>query len=56
MEDPNLGVHVPVLDISLTDDEMSQLIETINPMQHSESYGVDLYLSTVQYVERLTES
>uniref|UniRef100_A0A8C1YAE3 Integrase core domain-containing protein n=1 Tax=Cyprinus carpio TaxID=7962 RepID=A0A8C1YAE3_CYPCA len=56
LEDPNLGVHVPVLDISLTDDEMSQLIETINPMQHSESYGVDLYLSTVQYVERLTES
>ncbi|KAK7128360.1 hypothetical protein R3I94_016815 [Phoxinus phoxinus] len=55
-EDPNLGVHVPVLDISLTDDEIAQLKETINPMQHSESYGVDLYLSTVQYVERLTES
>ncbi|CAM4683970.1 unnamed protein product [Leuciscus chuanchicus] len=56
LEDPNLGVHVPVLDISLTDDEMAQLKETINPMQHSESYGVDLYLSTVQYVEGLIES
>jgi len=55
LEDPNLGVHVPVLDISLTDDGMAQLRETINPMQHSESFGVDLYLSTVQYVVSLTE-
>ncbi|XP_039524935.1 uncharacterized protein LOC120477412 [Pimephales promelas] len=56
LEGPNLGVHVPVLDISLTDDGMAQLRETINPMQHSESFGVDLYLSTVQYVESITES
>ncbi|KAL0961755.1 hypothetical protein UPYG_G00331290 [Umbra pygmaea] len=55
LEDPTPGVHVPGLDISLTDDEMAQLKETINPMQYSESYGVDLYLSTVQYVKRLTE-
>ncbi|XP_067282440.1 uncharacterized protein [Pseudorasbora parva] len=53
-DDPHLGVHVPLLDISLTDEEMTQLKENINPLQHSESFGVDLYLSTVQYVERLS--
>ncbi|KAI7801282.1 hypothetical protein IRJ41_003217 [Triplophysa rosa] len=47
-EDPNLGVHVPVLDIALTDDEIADLQETIDPMEHSDSFGVDVYFRTIQ--------
>ncbi|KAA0705173.1 hypothetical protein E1301_Tti020691 [Triplophysa tibetana] len=42
-EDPNLGVHVPVLDIALTDEEIAELQETVDPMVHSDSFGVDIF-------------
>lgn len=51
--DPHAEVRVPELDSPLTDDQMELLREHIDPLQSSESCGMDIYLHTVQYVEAL---
>uniref|UniRef100_A0A673FYF8 Integrase core domain-containing protein n=1 Tax=Sinocyclocheilus rhinocerous TaxID=307959 RepID=A0A673FYF8_9TELE len=55
IEEPNQGVNVPELDIPLTDRDIEELKQMIDPLQHSDCFGVDVYLATVQYVESLTE-
>nr|XP_055036324.1 uncharacterized protein LOC129423853 [Misgurnus anguillicaudatus] len=54
-EEPNQGVNVPELHIPLTDHDISELKQMIDPLQHSDCFGIDIYLTTVQYVESLTE-
>lgn len=51
VDDPHTGVNVPLLDSPLTAEQMEQLMEHINPLQPSESFGIDLFLDTVQYVQ-----
>ncbi|XP_030250448.1 uncharacterized protein LOC115567738 [Sparus aurata] len=55
-DEPHPGVNVPILDNPLLDPEMIQLEDNIDPLQESESFGVDIYLHTVQYVENLLEA
>ncbi|KAJ4918760.1 hypothetical protein JOQ06_002042, partial [Pogonophryne albipinna] len=40
----------------LSDPEMMLLQDTIDPLQESDCFGVDIYLETVQYVENLIEA
>ncbi|XP_024149047.1 uncharacterized protein LOC112159285 [Oryzias melastigma] len=49
--DPHAEVQVPEFDNPLTDDQMYLLREHIDPLQSSESSGMDIYLQTLQYVE-----
>ncbi|KAJ4942413.1 hypothetical protein JOQ06_012279 [Pogonophryne albipinna] len=50
------GVNVPTLESPLSDPEMMLLQDTIDPLQESDCFGVDIYLETVQYVENLIEA
>lgn len=52
---PDLGVNVPQLESPLTPDQLETLKHLIDPMQPSESSGVDIYLTALQYVESLLE-
>ncbi|KAG9277697.1 hypothetical protein AMEX_G7728, partial [Astyanax mexicanus] len=47
----DFGVNLPQLDCPLTLQQPEQLREYIDPLQPSESNGMDLFLNTVQYVE-----
>ncbi|XP_077065660.1 uncharacterized protein LOC143718491 [Siphateles boraxobius] len=51
--DPHTVVNVPRFDSPLTPEQVEMLREHINPLQPSESNGMDIFLSTVQYVENL---
>ncbi|KAK0136707.1 hypothetical protein N1851_027114 [Merluccius polli] len=51
----DLGVNVPQLESPLTPEQLETLKRLIDPLQPSESNGVDIYLTTVQYIESLLE-
>jgi len=51
--DPHTVVNVPRFDSPLTPEQVERLREHINPLQPSECNGMDIFLSTVQYVENL---
>ncbi|KAF6721528.1 hypothetical protein FQA47_002172 [Oryzias melastigma] len=46
--DPHAEVQVPEFDNPLADDQMELLRENIDPLQSSESSGMDIYLQTLQ--------
>lgn len=46
---------IPNIPNPLTDSDYHDLIHAINPMQHDNSYGIDVYLSACNFVaERLS--
>lgn len=45
--------EVPEFDSPLNDDQMELLKQHIDPLQPSESSGMDIYINTLQYVETL---
>ncbi|KAJ4938795.1 hypothetical protein JOQ06_028261 [Pogonophryne albipinna] len=49
------GVNVPTLNFPLSDLEIMQLQDNIDPLEESECFGVDIYLNTVQYIDNLIE-
>lgn len=56
MTEPRPGVNVPVMFSPLSDPEMLELQDNIHPLAHSDCFGVDIYLNTVQYVENLVQA
>ena len=46
-------VEIRPTSISLTDDAIQDLHQEIQPLRNSESWGVDIYLETVSYMERI---
>lgn len=53
--DPHIGVNVPQLGSPLTPEQLAALQHHIHPLQPSESNGIDVYMTTVQYVEGLLQ-
>ncbi|XP_046889129.1 uncharacterized protein LOC124476229 [Hypomesus transpacificus] len=53
--DPHIGVNVPQLGSPLTPEQLAALQHHIHPLQPSESNGIDIYMTTVQYVEGLLQ-
>uniref|UniRef100_A0AAV2LKK7 Integrase catalytic domain-containing protein n=1 Tax=Knipowitschia caucasica TaxID=637954 RepID=A0AAV2LKK7_KNICA len=51
----NVGVQVPDLESPLTPQQLSTLSVHIDPLQPSESNGVDVYSATLQYVTNMLE-
>ena len=47
------SVQVPLMECPLSDDDYSELLRLINPLSHSESYGIDLYLSTLEFLHNV---
>ncbi|KAG5260567.1 hypothetical protein AALO_G00305450 [Alosa alosa] len=56
MPENHLGVNVPQFESPLSPEELSGLQEHIDPLQQSQSNGVDIYLATVTYVQNLVEN
>ncbi|XP_057705150.1 uncharacterized protein LOC130923447 [Corythoichthys intestinalis] len=56
MTENHSGVNVPALECPLLHPEMMELQDNIDPLQHSNCFGVDIYRSTVQYVENVLEA
>ncbi|XP_060761028.1 uncharacterized protein LOC132870981 [Neoarius graeffei] len=53
--EPHLGVNVPQLESPLTPEQLETLKSLIDPMQPSQSHGVDIFLTTLQYVVNILE-
>lgn len=53
--EPCPGVTIPELDSPLSELEIMALQDNIDPLQQSHCFGVDIYLNTLQYMERLQE-
>ena len=51
--DDNSAVVIPENPFGLTDQEMQQLQEEINPLTTSQNHGIELYEETVEYLYRL---
>ncbi|XP_042578484.1 uncharacterized protein LOC109078767 isoform X2 [Cyprinus carpio] len=55
-EEIHFGVNVPAIQRpQLTNEQLEQLMSQIDPLQESESFGVDIYLQTLTYVQTLIE-
>ena len=48
------GVEVQSLSLAISDDEMEYLQSQIQPLRTSDSWGVDIYLETVLFLESLS--
>ena len=48
----DVGVNVPQLESPLTPEQLETLKRLIDPLQPSESNGVDIYLTTVLCLQR----
>ncbi|KAJ8009970.1 hypothetical protein DPEC_G00069700 [Dallia pectoralis] len=52
-DETNTGIQVPEMESPLSAEEMAGLIAAIDPMGPSQSFGSDLYVAAVQYVQGL---
>ena len=52
-DDPIDSVEVPTTDASLSPTQISLITNTIDPLQCSDFYGVDLYIKLREYVQQL---
>lgn len=43
-------VEIPETPCPISQEDMEELTETIDPLKESNSYGIDIYLDTVQFV------
>ena len=50
-DDQAEAIEVPAILNPLTEGDYSELCELVNPMAHSDSYGLDQYRLTVDFVE-----
>ena len=50
------GVAVPVTNLPLSDEDYQQLQQLLDPLAESESYGIDLYRETLQFLQEHAES
>ena len=48
--DEEEGVHVPPLNVTLTDAQSTYLLNTVNPLADNDAYGMDLYQQTLDII------
>ena len=51
-----IAIEVPPVASPLNDNQLNLLSSTVNPLASSSSYGLDIYLNTVQMVNDLLQS
>ena len=51
--DDDEGIEIPQCEYQLLEDDLEQLQQTVNPLQESDNYGIDLYFATLQYLQGL---
>ena len=55
-DDDDDGVVIPVTQVQLSDEHLSELRESINPLADSDDFGIDLYQQVLEYVQSVLES
>ena len=55
-EDNSENIHVLGIPCPLADDDLQVLRENINPLRRNLSYGVDIDLETVEFIEERTRN
>ena len=53
-DDEDGAIIVPRLNFQLRPEDYQQLTVTINPMTHSDNYGIDLYEQVIQFINSLS--
>lgn len=53
VSDPNLGVQVPEIECPLSPEELAGLKAAVNPMELSTSFGADVYLRALEYIQSI---
>ncbi len=48
-------VNVPEIACPLAREHVDELARTVDPLRNSDSYGIDIYLETMEYVNTHTE-
>ena len=49
-------VHVPPSSLSLSDHQLAQLCETVNPLAESDNFGIELYIQTLDFLRTLVST
>lgn len=49
----NPGVTVPRIHFELTDEHMSNLQTRVNPLEESNNFGIDLYITSLEVIEEM---
>ncbi|XP_065892452.1 uncharacterized protein [Dysidea avara] len=50
-DDFNESVEISIIEFELSEDNYRNLTNTVDPLNNSESYGIDLYQRTIQYID-----
>ena len=50
-DDFNESVEISRIEFELSEDNYRNLTNTVDPLNNSESYGIDLYQRTIQYID-----
>ena len=50
------GVHVPRISIQLGQSHFEQLQESIDPLQNCQNYGIDIFLTTLQFLDTILQN
>ena len=56
IDEGHLTTNEDEVNVHLTSDQMQQIETTINPLASSDNYGIDLYIRTVDTVQRMLNS
>ena len=44
---------MPPLDFELTEEQLTELQDAVNPLSDSDDFGIDLYIRTLQFIEQI---
>jgi hypothetical protein len=55
-DDDDNGVLIPATRVQLSDEHLSELRESINPLGDSDDFGIDLYQQVLAYVQPILQS
>ena len=55
-DDDDNGVLIPATRVQLSDEHLSELRESINPLGDSDDFGIDLYQQVRAYVQPILQS
>ena len=47
----NEGVEIPPSEVQLTEEQVNELQQIVNPLTDCDDMGVDLYLQTLEFVQ-----
>ena len=50
------AVEIPIVALTLSDTELATLRSLVNPLEHSDNFGINLYVKTLQFLAQRTQN